>query len=165
MGHPATQPPDQRARHRVACRGTGITAHPELPPDIAIYARAEWQLDFIRTCPRHKVRPVEYTMPKSKFELGNFAIMLLSDLPEAELLEVEPNNLEKYAISTLLCEARQPSIFDGFELCQVVSMSRAFGACMIGDHVPTKLMDEETASLCERLGSIPLAAVKPLRLP
>lgn len=141
-----------RWRFCPCCVLEDIAAQPDLQPDLAIYARAEWQLDFIRTCRRHKVRLVEYTMPKSRFEFGNFVLMLLADLPESQLLEVEPTSIEKFAYAALFGEARPPSIFDGFELCHVVSMSRAFGACMTGNHVPTNLMDDETASHCERLG-------------
>lgn len=137
------------------CAEEDIQNNPNLPADIAIYARAEWQTSFIRTCERHQCRLRSYSVAKRSAvtDLGNFIAKFMIELGAQPSEPATAGPMEAYLLDRLLGRARDPvPLLDGLNLSQVVSICRSLGATIEGDTVPFIEMSQKRLEALETRG-------------
>lgn len=139
----------------VECAEEDIAANPSIPADIAIYARAEWQTSFVRTCERHNVRLRSYAV-KSRSQisdLGNFVAKFMAELGFQEGQPATPGPMELYILARLLGRHHETvPLLDSLNLSQVVSICRSMGASIEGDTAPAADWSQDRLDLVETRG-------------
>jgi hypothetical protein len=137
-------------RERIAlcavCALADIEAHPSLRPNAAVYGRAIWLLDPLRTCPTHKV-PLTLLpgAPQKTHDFAHHAGAAVPGLPQiaASGVRRELGGLEAYALSRLAGAASSP-LLDPLPLAAAVRLCRTTGAVLLwGPKVGIKILSVE----------------------
>lgn len=139
----------------IECAEEDIAANPDIPADIAIYARAEWQTSFVRTCEKHKVRMRSYSVRSRSAisDLGNFVAKFMVELGSKEGQPATPGPMELYILARLLGRHHAPvPLLDDLNLSQVVSICRSMGASIEGDTAPAADWSQDRLDLVETRG-------------
>jgi TniQ len=119
-----------------ACLQDDIRKHPNLDPEVAIFGRASWMVDAVKTCRIHD-RALVVIGRNSRDTASDFALNVqgcISKLPRllAGSANRRPSGLENYVVDRLKGVARS-EFLDGLELyaaikfCEVVGAVALFG--------------------------------------
>jgi hypothetical protein len=115
-----------------ACLKNDIRRNPKLAPRIAVYHRALWMIDAIRTCPVHNIALVRIADPTDIRTFYDFALCIGPEIASLDRLEAaalrrRPSRLEKYIIRRL-DGAQQSPFLDSIELYASIRTCSMIGA-------------------------------------
>jgi hypothetical protein len=126
-----------------ACALSDIKAHPELRPSAAMYGRANWLLDPLRTCPGHRIPLI--LLPIGKSKTHDFAYHSAAAAPDlahlaASSVRRDLGALESYTLARLE-GARSSPLLDPMPLAAAVRLCRTAGAVLLwGPKVDIKIL-------------------------
>jgi TniQ len=114
-----------------ACLQDDIRRHQKLDPEVAIYGRAAWMIDAVKTCRIHD-RALVVIGRNSRDDAGDFAFNVqdrVSKLPKvlAASAKRRPSGLENYVVDRLQHVARS-EFLDGLELFVAIKFCEVLGA-------------------------------------
>lgn len=142
------------------CAAEDIRSMPDLPADLAVYGRAEWQVSFLRTCTTHHVRLVEFTVKKAwgQKDMGNFISPFLGDLEYLQPEPASPGPAEIYLHARLTGSPHPPvPILDDLDFWEAHSLCTALGASLNGELAS---FDDLTLNTLERYETAGFEAIK-----
>jgi hypothetical protein len=137
-------------RERIAlcavCALADIESYPSLRPNAAVYGRAIWLLNPLRTCPTHKVPLTLLSMDMKR--MHDFAYYLAAAVPDLEQLAAsnvrrDLSGLEAYTLRRLRGTASSP-LLDPLPLAAAVRLCKTAGAVLLsGPKVDIKILSGE----------------------
>ncbi|MFD1941713.1 TniQ family protein [Paradevosia shaoguanensis] len=133
------------------CAREDIAAHPDLPPDLAFYVRAEWQCAMLDMCVPHEVKFVHYRVRRRSLntDLLDFLSGFAADLEDIEAEPCKPTPLDKYTYARLTGAQYAPvPLLDNLPLCDAISLAHGLGAAMNDVRAPWSEVNEETRQAC-----------------
>lgn len=126
-----------------ACALSDIKAHPKLRPSAAMYGRANWLLDPLRTCPEHRMPLILLPIDASKtHDFAYHSAIAAPDLAQlaASSAQRDLGALEKYTLARLEGAASSP-LLDPMPLAAAVRLCRTAGAVLLwGPKVDIKIL-------------------------
>ena len=133
------------------CAREDIAAQPDLSPDLAFYARAEWQSDMLDMCVHHEVKFVHYRVRRRSLntDLLDFLSGFAVDLEYIEAEPCKPTPLDEYTYARLTSERRAAvPLLDNLPLCDAISLAYGLGAAMNDVRAPWSKVTEQTRRAC-----------------
>jgi TniQ len=115
-----------------ACMLDDVRSHPKLAPEFAVYNRAAWTIDAIRTCPIHETGLVQVAEEGNPHRIHDFAQLVAPSLPRLGSLAAgaprrRPTGLENY-VTVRLTGLRQLSFLDSLPLYAAIHTCEVLGA-------------------------------------
>jgi TniQ len=115
-----------------ACLKDDIRTNPKLSPNIAVYHRALWMIDAIKTCPSHNLALVPLADPANIRKTYDFTLRVGPEIDHLNRLETQtsrqqPSGLEHY-ITRRLGGSCQSSFLDSLELFAAIKTCSMIGA-------------------------------------
>ena len=120
-----------------ACLRNDIRRNPKLAPRIAVYHRALWMIDAIRTCPAHNIALVCIADPTDLRTFYDFALCIGPEIASLDRLEAtaarrRPSRLENYIIRRLDGAQQLPfldslELYAGIRTCSMIGAADLFG--------------------------------------
>jgi hypothetical protein len=121
-------------------------ASSDRPPEIALYGRAIWQIEHIRTCPIHNLALVDFTEEEQIRDLHDFAAMAgrraekILRLPH---IRRAPSGMETYLLGRLNGAQGDQTFLDGLPFFVAAKFCEVLGAVAIhGRDISLKALDD-----------------------
>jgi hypothetical protein len=130
-----------------ACLQGDIRANPKLAPRLAVYHRAPWMLDAIKTCLIHKLALVQIADHADRHTSYDFALLVRPKIDDLDRLRAQaphqrPSGLESY-ITRRLEGAQQSPFLDHLELFAAIKTCAMVGAVnLFGRSIGAKDLDD-----------------------
>lgn len=139
-----------RGRMRVCpqCLTDDIQARPDLPRALAIYGRASWLVEAIRTCPHHRIGLIDIGDYRSPDNLHDFAAHATPAIVHLDKLIAAaprrgPSDLEQYMLGRLHGATQSPFL-DGLELHAAIRSCETIGAvALFGRRVTLRRLSDD----------------------
>jgi hypothetical protein len=135
-------------RFCLACLRADIRAGRAVDPEIAVYGRAAWMIEAIKTCHVHDMPLVPTARRPARHIFHDFSLNIRPSIPALARLVASaprrrPNGLELYVLARLDGTAKS-EFLDGLELFAAIKVCEVIGAVSLyGKNVVLKTMPEE----------------------
>ena len=130
-----------------ACLKSDIRANPALAPRLAVYHRAPWMFDAIKTCAVHRLALVQIADHADRQTSYDFALLVRPEIDNLDRLKAQaphqrPSGLETYIIRRLE-GAKQSPFLDSLKLFAAIRTCAMVGAVeLFGRSIGLKDIDE-----------------------